>query len=886
MIYPSATDYNLQLVIVSIAISMLASYTALNLAERVTATKGRSQVGWLISGSIAMGVGIWAMHFIGMLAFRLPFAVHYDFLTVLISILPAIIASGLALFLVSRPMLGWLQLLGGSLLMGVGIASMHYIGMAAMQTSAVIHYDPQIVALSVLIAIAVSFAGLFLVFQLREKTTPRQIWKKLLAAIIMGSAIPTMHYVGMASACFLPISAMGLGSDLQATENVLPLALAVIIGTLIILGLALLTTFFDRQLTAQIITAQAFQESQEYLKTILQGIQVGVLVLEGGTQVQLFNRAVLDLLHLSTESELQELWNSAMSTTPDAPPPNPLENSLLAAIQPIVQKVVTQQPVQNAVVYIQAPADQNATALLVNAIPLNQPTSSLTQVVCTFNEVTELKQIENRLKASEEKFKDLAKQEELLNHLSTQIRRSLDLPTILQTTVCEVRNFFETDRVLIYQFDENWQEQDGVENWSLTLAKPSEDYAAKEKIEGDQTGKIRAISTIPDVGLDDHPLQELYPLQVQANLTVPIVVHEQSWGFLIVHQCSYPRIWQEKEENLLHRLAIQLGIAIQQSNFYSQAEQSALQAQAKNQQLLESEAQLKRQAQALQQTLQDRQSLQMQLIQSEKMSSLGQLVAGIAHEINNPVNFIYGNVAHAQVYVGQLLNLIQLYEKHYPQPGSEIEAEVENIDLEFLQTDLLKLLTSMQIGTDRIREIVLSLRKFSRMDEAEFKAVDIHSGIDSTLMILQHRLNANANRPEVIVTKNYAPLPLVECYPGQLNQVFMNILSNAIDALNETNIKRSYQEIKKNPNHITISTSRITPNWAQISIADNGSGIPEAIKNRIFDPFFTTKPIGQGTGIGMSISYQIIVEKHKGKLECFSHPGHGSEFVIQIPMQH
>ncbi len=310
-----------------------------------------------------MGTGIWSMHFIGMLAFRLPVLVYYDFLTVLVSILPAMIASGLALFLVSRSTLGLLQLLWGSLLMGLGIASMHYIGMAAMQTSAVMHYDFRLVALSILIAIAVSFAGLFLVFRLREETSSNQIWKKLLAATIMGAAIPTMHYIGMAAACFIPPPNTLLEEqNLRPPENLVPLAAAVVIGTLIILGLALLTAFFDRRLSVQLIYAQAIQESQKYLQTILQGIQVGVLVIEDDTQVRLSNRAVLDLLGISTEAELQHLWDRAGTSHPDSPHPDPSEDHLLHSILPVLQKIITKQPVQNAVVYVSALAHQEPTA--------------------------------------------------------------------------------------------------------------------------------------------------------------------------------------------------------------------------------------------------------------------------------------------------------------------------------------------------------------------------------------------------------------------------------------------------------------------------------------------------------------------------------------------
>lgn len=279
------------------------------------------------------------------------------------------------------------------------------------------------------------------------------------------------------------------------------------------------------------------------------------------------------------------------------------------------------------------------------------------------------------------------------------------------------------------------------------------------------------------------------------------------------------------------------------------------------------------------------QQTQVQMVQQEKLSSLGQLVAGIAHEINNPVSFIHGNLTHAQAYVNDLLALVHLYETHYPHPTDEIQAMTDEIDLEFISEDLPKLLSSMTVGTDRICEIVLSLRNFSRKDESACKAVDIHEGLESTLLILQHRLKATSKGPQTIVVRDYGQLPLVECYPSQLNQVFMNILANALDAMAETNAGQGYEEIAASPDQITIRTGVVDQRWIEIAIADNGPGIPDAVKSRIFDPFFTTKPVGKGTGLGMSISYQIITQRHQGKLECASKPNRGTEFTIQIPLQ-
>ncbi|WP_231510442.1 sensor histidine kinase [Fischerella sp. PCC 9605] len=274
----------------------------------------------------------------------------------------------------------------------------------------------------------------------------------------------------------------------------------------------------------------------------------------------------------------------------------------------------------------------------------------------------------------------------------------------------------------------------------------------------------------------------------------------------------------------------------------------------------------------LKETLQDLKETQTQLIQTEKMSSLGQMVAGIAHEINNPVNFIYGNIECANNYIQDLLSLLNLYQQHYPDPQSAIEEKIEEIDLDYLCEDVSKVLSSMKIGAQRIREIVLSLRNFSRLDEADIKKVDIHEGIENTLLILNHRLKQG-----VEVIKTYGNLPLIECYPAQLNQVFMNIISNAIDALLDDKSDKTSKEIK-------IATSRVNDSYIKVSISDNGPGIPPEIKAKLFDPFFTTKPVGKGTGLGLSICYKIV-EKHHGKIEIFSEIGRGTEFVISLPIE-
>ncbi|HLO87626.1 MAG TPA: AAA family ATPase [Nostocaceae cyanobacterium] len=350
--------------------------------------------------------------------------------------------------------------------------------------------------------------------------------------------------------------------------------------------------------------------------------------------------------------------------------------------------------------------------------------------------------------------------------------------------------------------------------------------------------------------------------QPKSVVSTPIFYQGKFIGVLYLENNLTTGAFTKNRLQVLRLLTSQAAIAIENARLYAREQEKS---------------------QELQQSLNKLQQTQAQLVQTEKISSLGQLVAGVAHEVNNPVSFISGNLSHVNRYVEDLINVLNLYQKHLPSPPEEIVDEIEEIDLDFLLVDLPKMISSMKLGIERIRGIMQSLRNFSRTDSADKKKVDLHEGLETTLMILQHRLKAGPTRPAIQVVKEYGDIPPVACFPGQMNQVFMNLLANAIDALDESNIGKTFAELEKNPNIITIRTE-VVGEEVIIHIGDNGHGMSEEVRQKLFNPFFTTKPEGKGTGLGLSISYQIVTEKHGGKLECISSPNIGAKFVISIPI--
>jgi len=465
-----------------------------------------------------------------------------------------------------------------------------------------------------------------------------------------------------------------------------------------------------------------------------------------------------------------------------------------------------------------------------------------------------------------------AQREALLRLIVNQIRRTLDLDTILQTAVYEVRQLLETDRVVIYKFLEGWDGEIVVEDLIVPWPEGFQEKITDNCFSGEYSqlylkGRVRGIYDIYNCGLNQCHANFLANLQVKANLIVPIVFGRNNrenssnseateprlWGLLIAHHCRSIRHWDIEEITLLEKLGEQLAVAIYQAELYQQVKENAVKFQA--------------QAQELQQTLDELQATQLQLIQSEKMSSLGKMVGGIAHEINNPNNFISANLHHARDYAQSLFDFIDGCVKVSPESGNLYEELNEELELDYIREDFPELIKSMQQGSDRISSIVQTMRKFSRLDEAEHKLINLNESIESSLGMLDHRLQ------EIKVNKQYANLPKIECLAGAISQVFFNLINNALDAIEE----------KGEDGEITIITKKSAADKAIVSIRDNGSGIPPQIQKQIFDPFFTTKDPGKGTGLGLSICYQVI-NSHRGEIRCLSEVGKGTEFIVELPM--
>lgn len=485
----------------------------------------------------------------------------------------------------------------------------------------------------------------------------------------------------------------------------------------------------------------------------------------------------------------------------------------------------------------------------------------------------ELRQSNAELQESSHKLQQAIDQQRALARLIARIRESLDIDMIFQTTVREVRHLLQADRVVVFSFSTATTTgvpdyghgqivaEDKLPSWpslhDLIVDDPC--FATHHAIKY-QSGHVQAIANVVDELTLDSCYREMLQLwKVRASLVLPIIQGDYLWGLMGIHQCSQPRHWLASEVDFLRQVCAQLGVALKHAHLLQTT---------------------RSQADAIAQTLRELEQTQIHLVQREKMSLLGELVAGIAHELNNPIGFIYSNLGPITDYSKTLIELAKLY---MGQATPEvIEAYLESTNIEFIAEDFPRLIDSMYIGSNRIREIISALRGFSRADLTSMSSLDLQEALESTLMILQHRLKPVGRYPEIRIVRDYASISAIQCYSGQIHQVLMNLISNAIDALRE---QQDWQIDHNRPlidGCITLRLRQVDRDHVQVSVQDNGPGISDEIKDQLFDPFFTTKPPGKGTGLGLSISRQIV-QRHQGTLTCISHPEGGTEFVLRLP---
>ncbi|MFO7031206.1 histidine kinase [Limnospira fusiformis CCALA 023] len=524
---------------------------------------------------------------------------------------------------------------------------------------------------------------------------------------------------------------------------------------------------------------------------------------------------------------------------------------------------------------------------LVRADCIFDPTQNPIGLIIVHTDITERRR-------AEETLQQKLLQERFVGIMLERIRSSLNLQEVLQTAVEEVRYFLQVDRTVIYKFNSDFTgsiavESVGAEWMALQGLDIRDDCFESSHARLYEDGRTRAIADIYNANLTACHVGLLEGLQVKANLVIPILQpknvakdNSKLWGLLIAHQCRDTRKWQAFEISSLKQIGVQLAIALQQCSLFEQVQMELAERKQAEEALQRSEARERRKAKQLATTLQELKSTQAQIIQSEKMASLGQLVAGVAHEINNPISFIYGNVNPARQYLADLLDLCELYQQVYPETHPDIQDKIEEIDLEFIKEDFGNILESMQRGAERVTKIVLSLRNFARLDEAKIKKADINEGLVSTIMMLQGRFNMVAKKCQIQLINHWGDLPKIECFASEINQVFLNLLNNAIDAL-EDRIKVHRDFIPT----LTVTTLPVHHPKSgnvgvKIEIADNGLGIPQEIQSKIFDPFFTTKSVGRGTGLGLSIAHKTIVEQHGGYLECDSQENVGTTMIIRL----
>jgi PAS domain S-box-containing protein len=768
-------SYDYRLVAHSLVIAFLASYTAIDMAGRVTVNRGFARVRWLLGGAFAMGSGIWCMHFTGMLAFHLPIPVYYDLFTMVVSLLAAIVASGIALYVVSRRRVTRIHLVAGSVLMGAGIATMHYTGMAAMRLRAMHYYDHTLWTLSIVLAMVISFAGLLI---LCDSGGEKRSWKhKLGAAFALGIAIPLMHYMGMAAVHFVP---QGMPQDFSHAVDLSDGSISSIFGvTLLILGFAAVTSLMDRRLFSQLAMLES---EREMLRALIDNIPDWMYVKDIESRFVVANRQVMQSLGAGSHEEL--IGKTEFDLLPSARAHAAYENE---------QRVLRSGQAMFNQEEVVSDGQGNQIPVLTTVVPLHDGKGQINGIVGVGRNISERKQGEEALAAAERKY----------------------------------RGMFDEALVGIFQLD--------PEGHLLTLNQAMANFL---------------MYRTPDEMLDSHKAP-LWTSTVSPERSAEFLAAMTEFGQvrafeLEVFRKDGSKIWISSNVRTMMNDGVFAGF------------------------------------EGMFEDITERRLLREQLLQAQKLESVGQLAAGIAHEINTPTQYIGDNIRFLKKAFAKLTTALTIYDRLWketcsgtltPTSKEEMAAALKKIDTGFLVEEIPKSINDGLDGVTRVASLVSAMKEFSHPGTREKVALDLNHAIQSTITVARNEWKYVAE-----METDFEPtLPHVSCLPGEFNQVILNLIVNAAHAIGDRSKERNGEKGK-----ITVRTGRCATG-VEIRIGDTGGGIPVQARTKIFDPFFTTKEIGKGTGQGLAIARSVIVDKHQGSIDFETVLGEGTTFIIRLP---
>jgi PAS domain S-box-containing protein len=768
-------SYDYWLVALSLLVAFVTSYAALDLAARVTANHGLHRAMWLMGGAFAMGSGIWCMHYTGMLAFRLPIPVYYHVPTVVVSLLAAIVASGIALYVVSRPFMSPTHLVAGSILMGSAIATMHYTGMAAMRLAAMHYYDRNLWILSIFVAVMVSYAGLLIIY---HSGGDQQSWKpKTAAAFSLGIAIPAAHYTGMAAVHFVAVAAP---PNLGHSVDISTLARFGILGvTFLVLGFALITAVVDRRMSAQQLELDS---EREILRALLDNIPDLMYVKDTESRFVLANPQVAKLMGVSTAEDL--IGKTAFEFLPA---------ERFTTFYEMEQKVIaTGHAIFN---HEEAFPDSQGRRMpvLTTTVPLHDSNGHITGIAGVGRNISERKKNEEALKAAEKKYHGIF-DEALFGIFQLDPDGYL---LNLNPAMAHLSLYADPDEMLKEVKEPLW-------NWAVQSAWHKE-----------------LVSIMKDVG------------------------HVRAFE-LEVYRKDRSRMWISFTVRAMMRDGALQGF------------------------------------EGMFEDITERRLLRDQLLQAQKLESVGQLAAGIAHEINTPTQYIGDNIRFLKKTFGSLTNLLTVYDGLWKETVSdtvtatvkqEISSALRKVDVKFLLGEIPKAIDDTLEGVKRVSTLVSAMKEFSHPGTKEKILLDLNRAIQSTITVAQNEWKYVAD----VDTRFDHTLPAVSCLPGEFNQVILNLIVNAAHAIGDR-----AKEANGEKGRITVETRRCATG-VEIRIGDTGTGIPLDVRAKIFDPFFTTKEIGKGTGQGLAIARSIIVDKHEGSIDFESAIGEGTTFIVRLP---